>query len=238
MNIAIVTAHPDDAECLMGGTIIKYVNKGHKVTIIICTNGNVGHPTFSREKIAKIRMKEAEESAKVMGTEVVNLDYDDEFMPDTRESRMKVLNALRNIKPDVVFTLHPNDYSNADHRVVSNIVLDVSYLQMVKGIKTKYKETDKYAALYYMDIPGGFGFEPTDYVDISDVIELKRKTLLKHKSQKAWMSKLGAGEDFIKNIEIQSAFRGMQFQCQYAEAFIFLNRYPRAVSKNLLPQYL
>jgi len=238
MNIALVTAHPDDAEYLMGGTIIKYANKGCKVSIIVCTNGNIGHPTLPKKEIAKIRLKEAEEGAEVMGAEVVNLGYDDEFMPDTKESRLTVINALRSIKPDVVFTLHPNDYTNADHRVVSNIATDASYLQMVKGIETKYKETDSYAALYYMDIPGGFVFEPTDYVDISDVIELKKKALLKHKSQKAWMNKLGAGEDFSRNMEVQSAFRGMQCQCSYAEAFIFLNRYPRAVRRNILPQYL
>jgi len=47
MNIAIVIAHPDDAEYLLRGTIIKYTNKGHKVTIIMCTNGrNICHSTF------------------------------------------------------------------------------------------------------------------------------------------------------------------------------------------------
>lgn len=239
MNIAIVTAHPDDAEYLMGGTIIKYTDKGHKVTIIICTNGNGGHPTFPREKIAKIRREEAEEGAKVMGAEVISLGYDDEFMPDTRESRLKVLNALRSIKPDVVFTLHPDDYSNADHRVVSNITIDMSYLQMVKNIETKYNETDSYAALYYMDIPAGIRFEPTDYVDITDVFHKKKEALSKHKSQTAWMTKLGAGSgEITRNMEIQAAFRGVQYQCQYAEVFIFLNKYPRTVSKNLLPQYL
>lgn len=238
MNIAIVTAHPDDAEYLMGGTIMKYTNKGHKVTIIICTNGNIGHPTFPREKIAKIRIEEAEEGAKVMGAEVISLEYDDEFMPDTRESRLKVLNALRSIKPGVVFTLHPNDYSNADHRVVSNIAIDMSYLQMAKNIETKYNETDSYAALYYMDIPAGVGFEPTDYVDITDVFHKKKEALLKHKSQMAWMANIGASKEFTRNMEIQAAFRGMQCQCEYAEAFVFVNKYPRAVKRNLLPQYL
>ena len=47
MNIAIVIARPDDAEYLLRGTIIKYTNKGHKVTIIMCTNGrNICHSTF------------------------------------------------------------------------------------------------------------------------------------------------------------------------------------------------
>ena len=89
-----------------------------------------------------------------------------------------------------------------------------------------------------MDIPAGTRFEPTDYVDITDVFELKKKALSKHKSQKVWMSKVAEINDFIKNMEIQAAFRGIQYQCRYAEAFIAVNKYPRAVVKNLLPQYL
>jgi len=238
MNIAVVTAHPDDAEYLMGGTIIKYINKAHKVTIIICTNGNIGHPTLPKEEIERIRLEEAKEGAKVMGAKVISLGYDDEFMPDNRESRLKVVDALRSIKPDVVFTLHPNDYSNADHRVVSNIAIDMSYLQIAKNIETRHKETDSYAALYYMDILAGVGFEPTDYVDITDVFDKKKEALLKHKSQMTWMAKVGASEEFIKDMEIQAAFRGIQCQCRYAEAFVFVNKYPRAVKRDLLPQYV
>lgn len=238
LNIAVVTAHPDDAEYLMGGTIIKYTNKGHNVTIIICTNGNIGHSTLPKEEISKIRLEEAKQGAKVMGAEIITLGYDDEFMPDTKEARLKVVDALRRIKPDIVFTLHPNDYSNADHRVVSNVTIDMSYLQMVKNIKTDHKETESYSALYYMDIVGGIGFEPTDFVDISDVFYKKKEALQKHKSQMAWMSSIGASNEFIRNMEIQAAFRGIQCQCEYAEAFVFLNKYPRTVKRNLLPQYL
>lgn len=238
MNIVVVAAHPDDAEYMVGGTILRYSNMGHKVTIIICTNGNIGHPILGKEKIAKIRLREAIEGAKVLGSEIINLGYDDEFMPDNMEARLEVLNSLRKISPSVVFTHHPNDYTNADHRVISNIIIDMSYLQMFKNIKTDYKETVNYASLYFMDIPAGVGFDPTDYVDITEVFELKKKALLKHKSQKAWMSELKTGESFVKNMEIQSAFRGLQFQCKYAEAFICMDKYPRAVPRKLLPQYL
>ncbi|MCL4385343.1 MAG: PIG-L family deacetylase [Cyanobacteria bacterium] len=238
MNIAVVVAHPDDAEYMVGGTILRYSNLGHKVTIVLCTNGNTGHPKFNKEKITKIRLKEAIEGAEILGAKVLSLGYDDEFMPDCKESRLNILNALREINPVIVFTHHPNDYSNADHRVVSNIVIDVSYLQMVKKIKTSFKETNDYAQLYFMDIPAGVGFEPTDYVNITEVFELKIKALSKHKSQQVYMTSLGAGKYFSKNVEIQSAFRGLQFQCEYAEAFINMNKYPRAMNKKLLPQYL
>ena len=40
-NIAVVTAHPDDAELLCGGTIARYTGNGHSVTVIIATNGEV-----------------------------------------------------------------------------------------------------------------------------------------------------------------------------------------------------
>jgi len=235
MNIAVVIAHPDDAEYMVGGTIIKYARKGHRVTIIICTNGNIGHPTLSKEEIAKVRLKEAVEGANVMGADVINLNYDDEFLPDNKKSRLKILDALRKVAPNIVFTHHPNDFTNADHRVVSNIVIDMSYQQMAKNIETEHKETKSYPALYYIDIPAGIGFEPTDYVDITDVIELKKKALLKHESQKIWMNKLGASKDFIKSMKIQSAFRGLQFQCDYAEAFISMNKYPRTINKKILP---
>lgn len=237
MNIGIVTAHPDDAEYLMAGTIIKYVRKGHRVTIIICTNGDIGSPFASKEEIAEIRRNEAIEGAKCMGADVIFLDYHDEFMPDSESSRLKVMNALRQVQPDVVFTLHYNDITNADHRVVSNIVLDMSYLIVAKNIVTENKEIEKSPAFYYMDIPGGVKFEPNEFVDITDVIDLKKEAFSKHRSQIDWMEKLGSG-NVLNNMLMQSGFRGLQCGCEYAEAYISLNTYPRGRTMSYLPQYL
>ncbi len=79
---------------------------------------------------------------------------------------------------------------------------------------------------------------PSDYVNITDIMDIKKKALLKHRSQKANMARMGTATDILRNLEIQAALRGMQNQCMYAEAFIFVNKYPRAKEKNLLPQYL
>lgn len=237
MNIAVVTAHPDDAEYLMAGTIIKYVEKGHKVSIIICTNGDIGSPFVSKEEIAKIRKAEGIAGAEYMGADAIFLDYHDEFMPDNEESRLKIMDALRKVRPDVVFTHHYSDISNADHRVVANIVLDMSYLIVAKNIVTNHKEMDKSPAFYYMDIAGGVKFEPNEFVDISDVIDKKREAFSKHKSQIDWMEKLGAGH-VLNNMLTQSNFRGFQCGCEYAEAFISLNIYPRGRVRSYLPQYL
>jgi LmbE family N-acetylglucosaminyl deacetylase len=55
MNIAAVCAHPDDIELLCAGTMIKYMQKGHIVTFIIATNGEVDSATLTKGEISGIR---------------------------------------------------------------------------------------------------------------------------------------------------------------------------------------
>ena len=106
-------------------------------------------------------------------------DICDVSILDANESNMnedEFISALKKVNPDIVFTHHCNDISNADHRVISNIVLDMSFLIVAKNIITKHKETKKSPAFYYIDVPGGVNFEPNEFVDISDVIDEKKKS--------------------------------------------------------------
>lgn len=236
MNIAAVCAHPDDIEMLCGGTMIKYVQKGYKVTFIVVTNGEVGSPTLSNKEIAKIRYKEAKEGAKIIGVDLIWLGFPDEFLFDCKETRIAVLNALRKAKADVVLT-HYQDYYNPDHNAVSKITNDVGILLTVKNIPTKYPQTKNNPYLYFMDTVSGIGFEPEEYVDITDVFEIKKKALLAHKSQDTWLrehSKI----DYIDLMEAQAKIRGYQAGVKYAEAFKGVKAWPRGIVKSLLPQYL
>ncbi|KKL49414.1 hypothetical protein LCGC14_2315720 [marine sediment metagenome] len=80
MNIACVSAHPDDIEILCAGTMIKYIRKGHKVTFIIATNGEVGSPTLPNREIAEIRHGEAKTAARIVGADLIWLGFPDEFL--------------------------------------------------------------------------------------------------------------------------------------------------------------
>lgn len=44
MNFIFFGAHPDDLEILCGGTIAECAARGHRVTMAVATNGNVGSP--------------------------------------------------------------------------------------------------------------------------------------------------------------------------------------------------
>ncbi len=233
MNIAVVTAHPDDAEILCGGTMIKYVKKKHKVTIIIATNGEVGSPTLSKKEIAKIRHEEAKEGAKIIGADLIWLGYPDEFLFDCKETRIAVLNALRKSNADVVFTFY-QDYYNCDHNTISKIVNDVGILLTVRNIETEYPPTEKNPYLYFMDTGVGIGFNPEEYVDITEVFEIKKKALLAHKSQYVWL-KEHSKVDYVDMMETQAKFRGYQAGVKYAEAFIGVKAWPRGIVRSLLP---
>ena len=262
MHIAAVTAHPDDIEILCAGTLAKYIKKGHKVTFIVATNGEAGAPAvseedfkkiiagekinkfeklpgknvISKEDIAAIRHDEAKEGAKIIGADLIWLGYPDEFLFDNKETRLAVLNALRKAKADVVFT-HYHDYYNPDHNTIGKITNDVGVILPHSNIPTEYPPLKNNPYLYYMDTITGIGFEPEEYVDITDVFELKKEALLAHKSQYLFLKEL-AGIDYVDLMETQAKLRGYQCGVKYAEAFIGVKAWPRGIVKQLLPQYL
>lgn len=236
MNISVVCAHPDDAEILCAGTMIRYVTMGHRVTLIIATNGEMGSVELGNKEIAKMRSEEAAKSAEIMGVELILLGFQDEFLFDCRETRISFLNALRKSEADVVFT-HYKDYYNCDHNAVHKITNDVGILQNVKNIKTEYPPTKNNPYLYFMDTICCRGFDPDEYVDITEVFEIKKKALMAHKSQYSWLGK-HSKIDYIDMMKTQSKIRGYQSGVKYAEGFIGVKTFPRVISRSLLPQYL
>jgi LmbE family N-acetylglucosaminyl deacetylase len=79
-----------------------------------------------------------------------------------------------------------------------------------------WKNLDKRFALYYFEVESGGqtqNFAPTNFVDITSVVEKKHAACYAHVSQKMeWVY-----SEFHEKMEI---FRGMQANCKYAEAFI------------------
>lgn len=78
-----------------GWAAARYAAEGHKLFFCVSTNGNVGSPTLSAGEIAAIRRKEAQKGADIVGARLIWLDFDDEFLFDTRESRLKFIEAFR-----------------------------------------------------------------------------------------------------------------------------------------------
>ncbi len=80
----------------------------------------------------------------------------------------------------------------------------------------------------------GIGFIPSEYVDISDVFNIKQQMLACHKSQTEAMQQLAA-TDLAEMVEVQARFRGLAAGCRYAEGFTRLDAYQRGLTKGILP---
>ena len=238
MNILAIGAHPDDIETSCGGTLAKYAKMGHKVFTATATNGNVGSATLPMEEIAKIRKEEARKAAAIIGAEYICLDYDDEMFFEDKAARLAFINLVRYCKADIILTHNPEDY-NPDHELTSKIINDIAVMIPVEKIKTEAPAYDKIPIIAYFEPVNGLGFVPTEYVDITDTMEIKMAMCREHKSQVSWMSDnykdTLTDKDFFDNYRTIAKYRGIQCGVEYAEGFRMANDAFRVVPRRVLP---
>lgn len=224
MKILAVGAHPDDIELLCAGTLARYREEGHQVGMVVATNGELASATLSATEIAHVRRQEASRSAEILGATLIWLDFPDGFLFSDRETRLRFIDALRQMDPDVVLAHSPADY-HPDHRAVGQIVADVRQLASARLIQTAESPTTKAPEILFMDTFGALEFAPDIFVDISPTVDIKRKMLGMHESQNAWLQDLH-GMNYLEFMESHSRLRGLQAQTGYAEAFSPMQSYP------------
>ncbi len=233
MNILFVGAHPDDIETFAGGTAALYSARGDHLFFCVFTNGNCGSATLPSQEIAAVRHREAEEGAAVLGARLIWLDEDDEFLFDTRETRYKLVEAIRIARPDVVICHWIDDY-NPDHTTSGRMVDECVSHAKIPNIKTASPPTDCIPHVYYMDTPAGVNFVPEIYVDITSVFKTKVEMVSRHVSQGSWMKHVFS-YDLEAFLEIPARYRGLQAGCPMAEAFRPSYRWGRTFIKHYLP---
>ncbi len=233
MNILGIGAHPDDLELLCAGTLACYSQNGHEVFMCHLCDGNKGSMVYSSKELAKIRRREAIESAKLIGAKSIWGGMSDGEVVLDLESRIKVIDVIRQANPDVVITHHPNDY-HSDHINTSRLVFEAVYLSNLKLWKTNYPASNKLPFLYYMDTLAGVNFVSMEYVNITNTIDIKIKMMLKMQSQLGWLKEMHDCDaaEFIKTV---ARFRGFQAGVLYAEAFAQQKMYPQGLTKRILP---
>lgn len=234
MRILAVGAHPDDIEFMCAGTLAKYAKRGDEIIIAIVTDGGVGSMILPKEEIAEIRKREAEASASILNAEFIWMGIPDEFLFDNEPTRLEFIEMIRKAKPDLIITHWPYELYHPDHSNTGKIVNNVSLMVTVPNIKTESSPCDKIPYLYFADTLAGVNFIPEEYVDITEVFEIKKQMLLQHKSQEQWLVDQ-YNMSPLEFMEIVSKFRGIQCGCRYAEGFRKANAWPRITYKRLLP---
>jgi len=197
--------HPDDPESGCGGTLARLANAGHEVVIVYLTTGEAGIEGKSHDEAAAIRKKEAINACTVLKARPVFGGQIDGATIMDNEWLVKVQKMIADEKPDIVFTHWPLD-THKDHQIASLLI-----------IQTWVRAEHKFP-LYFFEVCTGeqtLIFRPTDYVDITDTQEQKRKSVYCHTSQDP-PGIYGCGHASMED------FRGRELGVKAAEAFVYM----------------
>lgn len=233
-RVLAVGAHPDDIEISCAGTLARYAKKGIHVTILTVMNGDKGSYDRPAEELAREREQECLAAAAVIGAEWKGLEYVDGTLVWGPELHERMIRAIQSADPDLIITHTPNDYTS-DHTETAKAVMNASFYTVCPQFRADDgKPCDTVAPVFFMDTICGVGFEPREYVDITETLEAKLEMYAKHKSQHEYLS-AREGTDFSEVIKTSARYRGLQSGVQYAEAFARYDVWPRIGCERLLP---
>ena len=233
MRILAVGAHPDDLEILCGGTLARYTQQGHAVIMAHLLNGDKGHYRMDSQELAQIRNQESLAAARIIGAEALTLDIPDGQIFSDLPTREKVIDLVRQTRPDVIITHPLNDYM-ADHTTTGQLVQDAGFYAASPLFQTRHDAHDQIPPVFFMDTVMGLQFQPTEYVDITETFPQKIAMLRQHASQLQWLLEHD-NVDILQVVEKVAAFRGLQCGVEYAEAFCQYDVWPRKTPRRLLP---
>lgn len=226
-KILAVGAHPDDVEFLMAGTLAQCKRKGWEVAIGIVAKGDCGTQVMSRSEITRVRRKEAEKAASLMGAEIFFVGLNDLEIDVNAQSRRMVTEVVRKSRADVVLANSPTDYM-ADHETASRLVRDACFCAPTPNYETGDSNPalplDQIPALFYSDPLEGidiFGKRviPQFYVDITSQMDLKREMLACHASQRDWLRAQHGIDQYLIAMEEWAHKCGQEAGFAYAEGF-------------------
>ena len=122
--------------------------------------------------------------------------------------------------------------------------MDAAQISRTSNYPSALPPVRKLVPVAFMDAESGINFAPEDYVDISEVWDIKEKMLLQHLSQHMPGPKYDSAYTLpadsetlaiVREARVMSEFRGLACRVRYAEGFRWWRAANRIVAKRLLP---
>jgi N-acetylglucosamine malate deacetylase 1 len=211
-TILSIGAHPDDIEIGCGGTEALLKDKGYTIIHLVISSGEQGSMTLTTDALIQKREKEALESGKLIGaSDVIFLRLPDGLTTFDLDAKMKLIEVIRNFKPDIIFTHSKHDHF-PDHRVVRSLTDSAIAAAAGPWYPQAGKNPHKVKKIYGYEVWHPINFYHTAF-DITKTMELKRLALSCHYSQTTEV-------DYVAAIEGLALYRGAtSMKGKYAEVF-------------------
>lgn len=224
LDILAIGVHPDDVELGCSGTILNEIRKGKSVGIIDLTQGELG----TRGTI-ETRYAEAALAAQILGVTVRdNLKMRDGFFKNDEEHQLVLIQAIRKYQPDIVLGNILED-RHPDHGRAGKLIRDACFLSGLSKISTfddSGNQQEKWRPKYVLHYLQDWYHEPDLIVDISEVFELRMKSV------EAYTTQFFSGEDvegpqtyistpdFLDSVIARARMLGKRIGVKYAEGYI------------------
>jgi LmbE family N-acetylglucosaminyl deacetylase len=222
-----VLAHPDDAEFLCAGTLIRLVREqGWQAHIASMTPGDCGSAELPPEEISHIRRAEGTKAAAMIDATYHCLEERDLLVSYNERALERVTKLLREVRPRIVLTHSRADYM-LDHEMTSTLARAAAFAAPVPNFlrdRGLGPPLEQIPYLYYCDaIEGkdllGRPVASEFAIDISGVIDSKAAMLAAHASQRAWLLKHHGMDQYLQTMRAWAATCGAAYGVAYAEGF-------------------
>lgn len=200
-NILIVGAHYDDAELGVGGTAAKLIHKGKKVYKLTLTDNETSFIQMNIHVKSDDSIQQSAKACRTIGvTEITNFKTEPcNHLAYSADVMQRIEKIIFDYKIDTVFMHFTNDI-NQDHVAASQLCLTAA-----RHCNNIFQyQSNGYIINQY---------EPTLFVDISDVIDLKKEALQQYGSEHNRFNRL-----FETTIE-RNHIWGYANKVEYAEGF-------------------
>jgi len=166
-RVLAIGPHPGDLEFFCGGTLRLLAQNGSAVTMAVLSRGEQG---TNRANIGEIRTREAEESATILGANLIQLDLPDGAIRPGPDLEHALDELWHRVRPDVVLAFDPKGPlplgNNPDHLALGAAVLARSRRAVSQGERLYF-----YAAR-----------QPNVLVDMTEVFPEKLNAVRAHRS--------------------------------------------------------
>ncbi|HUQ86840.1 MAG TPA: PIG-L deacetylase family protein [Vicinamibacterales bacterium] len=216
-RITIISVHPDDETLGCGGTILRHVADGHRVSWIITTAG--WEPKYRRDVIAA-KAREVDQVAQAYGmADVQRLGLPTTRMRELPEASLidALGPAIEKTNPDIIYTVHRGDV-HTDHQSVFEAVSIVCKPFRSRPRPSRLLSFETLSSTDAALADAGSVFLPSVFIDITPYIDRKIEIMKLFASEQQPYPQPRSAE----SIRALARHRGGAIGREYAEAFVLL----------------